>query len=87
MIRERTWPLAKVLHTYPGEDNLVRVAGLLCNRRVYRRATNRLVLLVEVPPLSPSRPAENVQASPEGFLRTTGLHFDQHLNCLSYTDN
>ncbi len=67
MIRERTWPLAKVLHTYPGEDNLVRVVDLLCNRRVYRRATNRLVLLVEAPPLSPSRPAEDVRASPEGF--------------------
>ncbi len=67
MIRERTWPLAKVLHTYPGEDNLVRVVDLLCNRRVYRCATNRLVLLVEAPPLSPSRPAEDVRASPEGF--------------------
>ncbi len=55
----RTWPLARVEQTYPGEDGLVRTVDLICQGKIFRRSTNRLVLLVE----DQLSPPEYVQAS------------------------
>ena len=45
-LMSRHWPLALVLKAYPGEDNLVRVVEVRCQGKIYKRAINRLVLLV-----------------------------------------
>ena len=45
-LTQRTWPLAIILSTSPGSDGLVRVVNVRCLGNVYRRTTNRLVLLV-----------------------------------------
>ncbi len=55
----RTWPLARVEQTYPGEDGLVRTVDLICQGKIFRRSTNRLVLLEE----DQLSPPEYVQAS------------------------
>jgi len=44
-LRNRAWPIAKVIHTYPGDDGQVRAAKLLCNGNSYVRATKMLVKL------------------------------------------
>ncbi len=43
---QRTWPLGRIVKLYPGSDDLVRTADILCNGKEYNRAINRLVLLV-----------------------------------------
>ncbi len=49
----RSWPLERVIRTYPGTDGRVRVVDVFCNGHTYKRATNRLVLLIAVPSLAP----------------------------------
>ena len=39
------WPLAKVLHTYPGKDGLVRVAQIQTGSSVFKRPVTKLALL------------------------------------------
>ncbi len=55
-IPHRTWPLAKVMKTFPGSDGLTRVVELLCQGHTYKRSTDRLILLVsdQLPPGSMS---------------------------------
>ncbi len=43
-LKSRTWPLARVVNTYPGNDQLTRVVDVHCKGKIYRRAINRLVL-------------------------------------------
>ncbi len=43
----RNWPLANITCTFHGDDGLVRTVELLCQGRHYKRATNRLVLLIK----------------------------------------
>ncbi len=43
---QRTWPLGRIVKLYPGSDNLVRTADIICNGKEYNRAINWLVLLV-----------------------------------------
>ncbi len=40
-----SWPLARILETFPGKDGRVRVVRLLCNGHTYRRAIQKLVPL------------------------------------------
>ncbi len=61
-LHTRSWPLGKVVQVYPGSDGLVRVVDLLLNGKKYKRATNRLVLLV--PNETVASPREDVQAQP-----------------------
>ncbi len=54
LLKQRSWPLARVTKTYPGDDGLVRAVDLKCQDKIFRRATNRLVLIVEDQPHPPS---------------------------------
>ena len=54
LLKQRHWPLARVLQVYPGDDGLVRTVDLLCQGKTYHRATNRLILIVEDQPAPPS---------------------------------
>ena len=62
-LSRRTWPLVKVLKTYPGDDGLNRVVDILCSGQTYRRPIQKLVLLVEDGERPASSPREDVQAS------------------------
>lgn len=62
-IRERTWPLARIVKVYPGTDGRVRVVELVSNYNTYKRAVNRLVLLIPAPPTSSSSSPEDVRAT------------------------
>ena len=44
-IFHRQWPLARVIKVFPGEDGRVRVADVKTQRGIYRRTTNKLVVL------------------------------------------
>ncbi len=59
----RTWPMARIIRTYPGEDGLTRVADILCNGQEYRRPIHKLVLLVSEEERPASSRGEDVQAS------------------------
>ncbi len=48
-LKDRSWPLARVIDVHPGQDNIVRVVALRANNNVYRRSVNQLVLLIEAP--------------------------------------
>ena len=52
-LKQRDWPLAKVIRIHPGDDGLIRTADLLCQNHEYRRATIRLILITEDQPLPP----------------------------------
>ena len=43
---ERSWPMAIITETFPEPDKLVRVVNLRIKDKVYRRAVDRLVLLL-----------------------------------------
>ena len=47
VLKNRTWPLAKVLKTFPGDDDQVRAAKLLCHGKEYVRATQLLIKLYD----------------------------------------
>ena len=52
----RSWPLARVTQTHPGDDGLVRVVTVKTEKETYRRAIHKLVpLLEESHSLSPRR--------------------------------
>ncbi len=61
-IPHRSWPLARVMKTFPGDDGVVRVVEVLCQGRLYKRAVDRLILLVadQPPPGSMSRPTRTL---------------------------
>ncbi len=59
----RSWPLGRVIRTYPGTDVRVRVVDVFCNGHTYKRAMNRLVLLIAVPS---SAPGGCLGPAPEG---------------------
>ena len=40
------WPLARVIKVFPGEDGRARVADAKTQRGIYRRPTNKLVVLL-----------------------------------------
>ena len=40
------WPLARVIKVFPGEDGRVRAADVKTQRGIYRRPTNKLVVLL-----------------------------------------
>ena len=50
------WPLARILHTYPGKDGLVRVAQIRTETSTFKRPVTKLALLhreeqgIQVPP-------------------------------------
>lgn len=46
VLKHLTWPLARVVKVYPGNDNLVRVVDLRIGNKVYKRSIHRLVILV-----------------------------------------
>lgn len=39
------WPLARVIKTYPGTDDLVRTVDIHCNGSIYKRSIDRLIKL------------------------------------------
>ena len=39
------WPLAKILHTYPGKDGVVRVAQIQAGDSIFKRPVTKLALL------------------------------------------
>ena len=43
----RSWPLARVIQTHPGDDGLVRVVTVKTEKGTYRRAIHKLVPLLE----------------------------------------
>ena len=60
----RSWPLARVIQTHPGDDGLVRVVTVRTHKGTYRRAIHKLVPLLEeatFPPggCSGSNPPQN----------------------------
>ena len=59
----RTWPIARILKTYPGRDSLTRVVNIYCGGRVYKRPIHKLVLLVSDESEPSSSGGEDVQAS------------------------
>ena len=58
----RDWPMAKVLQTYQGPDDLTRVVDILCAGKVYKRPVCKLVPLVSGDPPSHHLSGEDVQA-------------------------
>ena len=54
LLFNRNWPLARVTKIYPGDDGLTRTVDLFCQGKIFRRATNRLILIVEDQPFPPS---------------------------------
>ena len=64
----RDWPMAKVLRTYQGPDDLTRVVDIPCTGKVYKRPVHKLVPLVSGDPLVSGGPpshhllAEDVRA-------------------------
>ena len=57
---DRSWPMAIITEVFPGPDNLVRVVNLRIKDKVYRRAVDRLVLLL--PDESEGDQGEDVEA-------------------------
>ncbi len=61
MLKQRSWPLARITQVYPGSDGHIRAVDLRCQRKVYRRSAHRLVLVVEdqhaCPPVCPGSPS------------------------------
>ncbi len=53
MLTVRSWPLGRVIRIYPGTDGRVKVVDVFCNGHTYKRAANRLVLLIAVPFFGP----------------------------------
>ena len=64
------WPLAKVLHTYPGKDGLVRVAQVQTGSSTFKRPVTKLALLhreekgIQVQPSAGLPPAVCLGTSP-----------------------
>ncbi len=55
VLKHRDWPLARIIKTFPGDDGRVRAVDVKCRGNVYRRPTNKLILLFdEDQPVSPS---------------------------------
>ena len=54
----RTWPLARVIRTFPGQDGLTRVVEIRANQSTYRRPITKLVLLLPSEPPDSSAPEE-----------------------------
>ena len=48
MFPNKSWPLARVQDVHPGPDGLPRVVMLKTSKGMYKRAANRLVLLVPI---------------------------------------
>ncbi len=42
-LKGRTWPIARFLDTFPGDDGQVRAVRLLCRGKQYTRATQLLI--------------------------------------------
>ena len=57
---DRSWPMAIITEVFSGPDNLVRVVNLRIKDKVYRRAVDRLVLLL--PDESEGDRGEDVEA-------------------------
>ncbi len=55
VLKHRDWPLARIIKTFPGDDGRVRAVDVKCRGNVYRRPTNKLILLFDedqpVPPV------------------------------------
>ncbi len=43
VLKERIWPIARFLDTFPGDDGQVRAVRLLCHGKQYTRATQLLI--------------------------------------------
>ena len=43
VLKGRTWPIARILDTFPGDDGQVRAVCLLCRGKQYTRATQLLI--------------------------------------------
>ena len=41
----RSWPHARIVRTYPGDDGQVRAVDVHCRGKVYRRSTHHLIFL------------------------------------------
>ena len=54
LLFNHNWPLARVTKIYLGDDGLTRTVDLFCHGKIFRRATNRLILIVEDQPFPPS---------------------------------
>ena len=42
------WPLGRVMKTYPGKDNLVRIINVKTSRGVYKCPVTKIALLLPV---------------------------------------
>ena len=86
------WPLARVIKVFPGEDGGVRVAAVKIQRGIYRRPTNKLVVLLTeaISQDAPSGGGEYGRAPPFRYFCLTcsnvtssvivGLHLVQSSN-------
>ena len=54
LLFNHNWPLARITKIYAGDDGLTRTVDLFCQGKIFRRATNRLILIVKDQPFSPS---------------------------------
>ena len=64
-LRQRSWPLALIVRTYPGKDNLVRVVDIRCHDKIFRRPIHKLEKLFSTEEDSRLQPpGEYVQVSP-----------------------
>ena len=59
----RHWPMARVTRTFSGDDGITRIIELQCLGKTYKRAVNRLVLLVPEDTEDQPRPPEDVRIS------------------------
>ena len=42
------WPLARVIQTHPGDDGFMRVITLKTSKGIYKRPTNKVVVLLPI---------------------------------------
>ena len=70
LLFNRNWPLARVTKIYPGDDGLTRTVDLFCQGKIFRRATNRLILIVEDQPFPPSMSRSDTGVSRVGIRGT-----------------
>ncbi len=46
VLKFRSWPLARVTQTFPGDDGQVRAVKLVCRGKEYTRASQMLIPLL-----------------------------------------
>ena len=63
------WPLAKVIHTYPGPDDRVRVVKIQTGTTTYKRPVTKVSLLFRPEAIQASTPPLDPQASPGSMSR------------------